>query len=963
MEPHLSPNAGSTEREMSAAPVLGPMLASAIASLRAKLGDPTAPLAIITPSAVNGTLARRELAFATSFIRVELWTPAELESALAEERLRQEGWVSEPAGWLRATVARVVREDVLPGGYHHVLRDPGWTAALVSALRALEGGRVTPAILSSIPLESGLHERACALGHLLSKVKEARLAENVAGPEELAAAALACIRRQAQGPANVARGAILLGDARLSRTTFEVLRAWLAARPVIRVDPAELRVLSPEVHGLTLAAPHAEAVALAARTPTLTLVESPDPTREMDEAVREVQAAILRGVALDRIAIVLPDPADASSLADALARADIPATWQTGPALAESPAARFLLHAMELALGEGSVVGWYDLLRQSELRLRAVLGEDGTRGRGRWRRLLSRSGAILGTPRILKEVGRLRLEEIAEETEEARASRHAAIDTLLKAIETLSEELTQLRGARSVGAHARLLHALLLRWWTPSPDQRLLARLLEGWSRSLRGPEIGLAELAATLRETLEATEMLAGSLKDASIRVLSPMQLLGAELEVVLVSGMTEGRFPARPREDPLLSDGILDAIHGVIAAGLFRSTDRVLLEKRRLASVRSAATSMLWLSAPAVEMLEGRPLLAGSLLLEVASQRERRRLGPSELRARMKRVGRRSRSWPRDPERALGGLESLLARLHGDEAGAREAALSALVDHALARRLLVAARAQGRLAEGDQDASLRAHAGFVDPSILSCRGLDGDPLTSSALIELIGTPERFFLRRVLGAWPPPRLREGWDPIAPWWVDATLLEESREVLERSENVAQRLGEAFARRTEEELTRAGVGDDDARARLGRMAQRAVAALMSTGPIPGPIHELTAAPLHPSLPWRLCGGDARILGPALHWVVADAPGPRSLPQARAALVEVAARGGAEAVAALTFYDLRGRRVEFDSEIAPALLAVLDEVRGATDLARAGFFPPLPPEPIVLRGWGVTGEGDA
>ena len=72
--------------------------------------------------------------------------------------------------------------------------------------------------------------------------------------------------------------------------------------------------------------------------------------------------------------------------------------------------------------------------------------------------------------------------------------------------------------------------------------------------------------------------------------------------------------------------------------------------------------------------------------------------------------------------------------------------------------------------------------------------------------------------------------------------------------------------------------------------------------------------------------------------------------------------MAARGGAEAVKALTFCDLRGRRVEFDS-VAPGVLAMLDEVRGATDLACAGFFPPLPPEPIVLRGWGVNGEGDA
>jgi hypothetical protein len=672
-----SSTAAKTAPSAAGSAVLGPALASAIASLRARLGDPTAPIAILTPSAVNGTLARRELAFATPFIRVEMWTPAELEGVLAEEGLRRARKVLEPAGWSRATVARVVREDALPGGYEEVLREPGWTAALVSTVRVLEGGRVTAADLSRVSQPAGLSERALALAHLLGRVAQARTAEGIAGPIEVADAALLAARDGSIGPGNVARGAILLGDARIARTTFEVLSAWLAARPVVRIDPAELAALPAERHGLTSAAPHAEAVALAARAPEISLVRTPDPTRELAEAVREAQAAIVRGVPLDRIAIVLPDPKEASSLADALARASIPATWQTGPALAQTPAARFLMHAIELALGEhgagNTVVRWYDLLRQNELRLRAVLGENGSRGRGRWRRLLHKSGAIQGTARIVREVERLRDEAREDETADQKDARLAAIDALALAIRTLSTELEELRTERSVGAHARALRAFLRRWWMPSPDQQFLARLLEGWGRSSRGPVIGLAELAATLEETLEATEMLSGSLKDPSVRVLSPMQLLGAELDVVLVTGMTEGRFPARPREDAVLSDAILDALDRVTPAHLFRSHDRVHLEKRRLAAIRSAARSRLWLSAPAVELLEARPLLPGSLLLAIASERASRRVGPAELERTMKVTGRRSRAWPTDPSAALGELEHLLSRLHGTDVGAR--------------------------------------------------------------------------------------------------------------------------------------------------------------------------------------------------------------------------------------------------------------------------------------------------
>ncbi|GAB4196353.1 MAG: hypothetical protein OHK0013_03470 [Sandaracinaceae bacterium] len=944
--------------------MLGPALARAIASLREELGDPTAPIAIVTPSSVNGTFVRRELALTTNFIRVETWTPAELESMLAEGGLRRSGLVVEPPGWLRAIVTRVVQKEELPGGYHDVLREPGWTAALESALRALEGGRVSARTLASLALPEGLKERAEALGHLLRRVSEARVREGIAGPGEVADAALAAAREGTAGPANVARGAILVGDARLSKTTFEVLEAWLVRRPVVRIDLAELASLPAERHGLTSAAPHARAVALPARAPEIALVRTPDPTRELAEAVRVAQSAIVRGVPLDRIAIVLPDPSEASSLSDALARASIPATWMTGPPLATTPAARFLMHAIELALGEqnaeNTVVRWYDLLRQSELRLRAVLGEAGSRGRGRWRRLLSQSGAIRGTARIVREVERLRSEGPEDERPEAKEARIAAIDALVLAMRTLASELEALVATRTVGAHARALRAFLRRWWAPSPDQQILAGLLESWGRSPRGPEVDLAEMMATLEEALESTETLSGSLKDAAIRVLSPMQLLGAELDVVLVTGMTEGRFPARPREDPLLADAIVDAIDRVAVSSLFRSGDRVLLERRRLAAVRSAATGHLWLSAPATEMLEGRPLLPGSLLLEVASAQAGQRVGPSELAARMQVVGRRSRSWPQDPEVALGALEHLLSRLH--RAGPahdtdRAAALSALVDHTLARRLVLAAWAQGRLARGEHDDSLRAHAGFVPPETLACRGLDGAPLTPRELAGLIESPETFFLEYVLGAWPAPRLRDGWDPIAQWWVDATLLKESRTVLERAEQLRERFGEAFATRVTEELERTGVGDDDAPARLSRMAARTVDALLGTEPAAGPIHALEAAPLEDDLPWRLRGGDARALGASLHWVVKKIALKKTPP--RAELLEALARASTRRFTSMELRDLRGEQTRFEDALPAHLERARHELRVATALARAGYYPvegvSAPPE--ALRAWGI------
>ena len=366
--------------------MLGTVLSETVRGLRAEVGDPTAAIALVTPSTVNGTLARRELAFAEAFVRVELWTPAEVESSLAEPVLRRDGWRAEPPGWLRATLRRALDEiDALPGGYERVLREPGWLAALVRTVASLEGGDIDAGILRTLDLPPGLTERVGSLSVLLARVADARERGRIAGPREVRRAAQRAIEEGARCRAREMRGAILLGDARVRRTTFDALSRWLGERPVVRVEPAELTPIEPERHGLTSAAPDARVVVVPARSPDVRFVRSPDPVRECSEAVRAAQDAVKEGTPLDRIAIVLPDPSEATTLRDALGHAGLPATWQTGPALAETPAARFLLHGLAIALGEDGALGWYELLRQPELRLRRVLGEGATRGRGRWR--------------------------------------------------------------------------------------------------------------------------------------------------------------------------------------------------------------------------------------------------------------------------------------------------------------------------------------------------------------------------------------------------------------------------------------------------------------------------------------------------------------------------------------------------------------------------------------------------
>ncbi|HEY8428018.1 MAG TPA: hypothetical protein VIL20_06565 [Sandaracinaceae bacterium] len=917
---------------------VGAALARAIASLRQRLGDPTAAVAVVTPSSVNGTLARRELLGATSFVRVSFVTPAQLHRELAAPGLRRLGLLPEPPGWLRATVGRLIAELDL-GPYGVVMRDPGWLPAVVRVLEMLEAGGVGAEELRSLTRTGDLAERASVLARLLEAVAEARARERLFGPAEEARSALEAIESGAAIPANVPRGAVLLGDARNSKLVAGTLRAWLARRAVARIALPTLSELPPAWGGLRACAPDAEELAVAAPAVSVRLVRTPDPVREQTEIVRRVQAAIREGTPLDRIAIVLPDANEVVALREALERAGIPATWQIGPPLASTPAASFLTHALELALGEASVVSWYELLRLPGLKLRVLLGADATRGRGRWRRLLARCGAYRGTGAILAALRATRDELEGVEAEGDRA----ALESLCRAIERVGSELESWREPRTIGRWARTWLAFVGAFWRTSPEAQQLASLLESWSRADAGPRLSLREASVTLRDALGSTQVLSGALSAAAIRVLSPMQCLGAELDLICVASMTQGRFPVDPSEDPILVDGLVEAINERFDAGLFASADRVALERRRFASVRAAARRELWLSCPRVEMLEGRPLLPGTLLLDIASELAGRRIGFAELEARLEPCGSRSRAFVDRPAEAVGAGEFLLSRLHAKDAAAREAALAALLAHPTAARLACAYRAASRIAAGDRDASLRPWAGFVRPEVLACKGLDGSPLGVAELHELFEDPLSFFVRRVLGARRAPALYEDFDPVRERYVKRVLLEEARALLnDSSARFARELWPRFEAAVETRLERAGMNDEPTAERVRRIGKRLADLLVAAEPLAGPELALESAPLGAELPWRIAGGDGRRAGGVLEWLVDEAPTPKEQESAYGALAQAAAlRARGEEVSTLRWVGVDGS-VREPKDVQALLDGFFARASLVTEMVAAGAF---------------------
>ncbi|MCB9598272.1 MAG: hypothetical protein H6719_36500 [Sandaracinaceae bacterium] len=936
---------------MTTPPHLGAVLASAVLSLRTKL-DSTAALAVLAPSEVNATLARHELALATPFIRVSFLTPNRLHSLLAAPGLRARGLRPEPPGWLRATLHHeLVQRDL--GAYGEVMRAPGWLPALVSAIEALESGGLDAEALRSLGLDGDLRARAEVLAALLDAVKGARAREDIAGPADEADAARQAIASDATIPANEPRGVILLGDARNTRTVSDTLRAWLAKRAVVRLDLPAMHDLAPAWGGLTAAAPHAEVVSVEASVPHTRMVRTPDPVRECVEIVRRVQRAIRDEVALDRIAVVLPDPSEAVALREALDRAQVPATWQTGPPLSTAPSASLLTHAIELARGDDSVTSWYELLMRPGLRLRQELGADAVRGRGRWRRLLSSCGAYRGS-HVIQTALRASLAELdpGEESESDRL----AYGSLLKCVDHFAELFASWRTPRTVGRWAKAWLTFVSRYWREGTDKRALKSLLEGWSRADAGPPLSLSDAAVTLGDALAGTQVTVGSLRDASIRVLSPMQCLGAELEVVCVASMTQGRFPLDPSEDPILDDALVDAINAKLDAGLFRSSDRVALERRRFAAVRSAVRSELWVSCPRVDMMKGRPLLPGTLLLELAEELAGRRVGFEELDDSLEPAGRRSRAYPADPETALDAGEFLLSRLHASEAAVRAAALTALVDHPNARRLLKAHRAATLITSGGVHEELRPWAGFVPPEVLSCQGLDGAALAPYQLAALLSDPLDFFLRWGLGAWRAPRLYDDFNPVREWYVKKILGAEARELLTgTSAGLATQLDARFDAALEVDLERAGMNDDASTGeRVRRMARRLARAMLRAEPLAGPGLELEVATVRADLPWRLEGAEGRRTGSGVEWLVEKAPTKKAQQAGFAALAEVAAtlaRG--EAVDELRWVGVDGSQQKA-GDPAELLAGFQDRLTLVTEMVQAGAYPGAGPAALRVDG---------
>lgn len=906
---------------------LGRTLASALAAVRAEVADPVAPAVVLVPSDANAQLARQQLALATPFIRVDVCSPEAWLRDLAQPVLAARGLRPEPAGWLRATVADLIRSLGASGALGpaaSTLAEPGWSGPVARAVDLLEASGVVAERLSDLA-EVDHADRRQVLSMLLAHVAARRAEDGLYTRADLCAVVPQASPRWAC--------ALVLGDRRLGSLVHEALSGWLGTVPHAAVQPSPWLELERAPLGLRAAVtgPTWEAPTVARPA----LVRTPDDVRELAEATRTVLDAARRGVPLDRIAIVVPDAAEVDVLRGHLSTAGVPATWLVGPPLHTRPAAGFLLHVLEMVTGDDTVPAWYELLRQPGLQLRSAVAADVTGGSGRWRRILGDCGAVRDTSAIVGavEAWAAAVDDMSFDPE---ADRRAAVN-LVRAMTAVGVAMDGLRGATTLGGHARRWMALLRALWVPSPDREQVLGVLQGWGPPGLGATWRVDEVLPELRDALAQAMALEGRLADPAIRIGTPMALLGGAFEWVAVTGLTEGRFPRAATEDPLLPDGLVDQLNQALGTALPSSRELASFERRRFAAALSACDGDCWLSSPATELLEERPLLPSRFLLGVASERLGRRARYADLGRMQVEAGSRAHPWADAPDRALGALEHRVASAMASPGPT----LRQLAHHAVARGLLGLQRA---LDQADPS----PWTTLLPPGMLEVPGLDGAALSPWRLATLVKNPGAFLTGTVLGV---RRLRAlaGASDLGERYQHARwILAAVEEGLASDDPTPARCLEAWDHALSEWRAHRVDVDDAAVDVHRRVVAHTLEELWAAGLVPAGARRLVSGAPVAGLPWRIESEVGWIDGPTLSALRDRTPSRGALGRDAADLVLCAMV--ADPVAQLRVAGLDQREIHGDVDTEREQMgAWLERV---TECVRAGYWPVTKRERVHL-----------
>jgi ATP-dependent helicase/nuclease subunit B len=176
------------------------------------------------------------------------------------------------------------------------------------------------------------------------------------------------------------------------------------------------------------------------------------------------------------------------------------------------------------------------------------------------------------------------------------------------------------------------------------------------------GP-VDLDEARRVLAERLLTMESEPPAHRYGRVFVGTPEQARGRSFRVVFVPGLAERMFPQKPREDPMMLDGMREAVDLALPV----QRQRLASERLLLQLAAGAASDRLYVSYPRIELSESRARVPSFYALDVMRAATGRVPHHDELERRAREAGDTTLAWPAPsrPEEAIDDQEHDLAVL----------------------------------------------------------------------------------------------------------------------------------------------------------------------------------------------------------------------------------------------------------------------------------------------------------
>jgi ATP-dependent helicase/nuclease subunit B len=578
----------------------------------AKGNDPLAPITVIVPNNGVGVAARRALARDGRGIgAVTFTTVSRLAEQLGRARLSAEGRRPASGVLVLGTLRRELDRNAgvfAPVASHRATED-----ALVRVHRELIG-------LSAPGLArlAAMSARAADVVRLHRRTRATLAAPRRAGGPgwfdegDLFDAATDELRASASPATALGRCVVFLPQALSSRANSFLAALANRVQTDVIVALAGEPSADADINGVLDALGLPMPLALAPAAPPLTIRSVADPDDEVRHAVRDLVTAAKNNVPLDRCALVYAsaDPY-ARIVADALDASKLPWHGPSARGLADTVAGRTLLGAIELAGATGQA-------RFDRVRLFGFLAAapmQTVNGRwvpvAAWERVSRQAGVLAGADHF-----RLRLQSfITRNTTRVEAmndeysgsvpalqrSMQAARD-LLAEVNDLDERFNALNASTTWSETAGLLNRLMLRLlgadreresW-PLAEKRAADAVDEVLSElaqlDVLDLPVDLVTFGRLAAHALDARAFRHGRLGEGVL--VGPLdEVIGHDLELVVVLGAAEGLLPAPIGDDPLLPD------RERTASGELATSARIAARQHRafVAATRSAATTIV--------------------------------------------------------------------------------------------------------------------------------------------------------------------------------------------------------------------------------------------------------------------------------------------------------------------------------------------------------------------------------